>query len=359
MLNLKPKLSLLYLSYKIILELTKAIDQSKDVSNVKGIAYESNGQVVQTERRERIQDLDSLGYPSRDGLDIEKNMQRVLSPPLPLSKQVSARVSTSRGCRFNCDFCSTDNVFPGSRTERTPESVVEELEYLNEEYGVNLVAFGDEDFFGNPQRVREIFDLIEGKGLDEKMYFRSFIRANDVEPNEDLLREINNRDYVGAILGIEALDDEALDGVHKGTNVRMIERALGTLDNIGIITRATYMIGYPNQTEEKMREGLERLKQLPVDEVYLPIFTPLPGTRTYEDFKDIINDRTWDHYDTNHPVMDIPVDNILEKRRQFLEEFYSEKRFWKRFDKKTEGMAPEEKKKWKETYREFFEAGVA
>jgi anaerobic magnesium-protoporphyrin IX monomethyl ester cyclase len=309
-------------------ELTRALQEGRDPSSIEGLVLSSEGLPLFTGRRERISDLDEVPFPTRENLGVEQYKQKLLTlPPISEQRATARGVQTSRGCRFSCPFCSTKNVFPGKRTERSPESVVKELTYLRNTYGTNLVFFGDEDFFANPSRIKELFERIQSTGLSDEMYFRSFINARDVESNEGLLKFMHQNGYVSTLMGVDSFNDEDLKTIKKGISKNKIVGALRKLDDIGILTRASVMIGYPFQDESCLRRNLDGLLELPIHDLYLPIFTPFPGTPSYKEWKEkgVILTENWDLYDTSHVVARIPfeADKLLEIRDSFLREFFN------------------------------------
>jgi anaerobic magnesium-protoporphyrin IX monomethyl ester cyclase len=316
---------------KTILELVNALQQGRNVSSVEGLVYKVDGKAdgapVFTGRRARISNLDELPFPTRKGLGVEQYKQMLLTIPAISEQKAAARaVQTSRGCRFSCPFCSTKNVFPGGRAERSPEKVIEELIYLQDKYGTNLVFFGDEDFFANPARIRELFERIQATGLGKEMYFRSFINARDVVLNRELLQFMHQNGYVSTLMGVESFNDKDLRSIKKGISKNSIVESLNILDDIGVLVRASVMIGYPFQDEQSLIGNLEGLLDLPIHDLYLPIFTPFPGTHSYKEWKEkgIILTENWDLYDTSHVVTRIPFEagRLIEIRDSFLEEFF-------------------------------------
>lgn len=104
--------------------------KQKDLESVKGISFRRDGRVVRTAPRERITDLDSVPY-SRHLLEMEKYDVRLDFLDLP-----SATVMTSRGCPYNCNFCSASAMFGRKCTMRSAKNVVDEIRYCVDEHKV-------------------------------------------------------------------------------------------------------------------------------------------------------------------------------------------------------------------------------
>ena len=127
-------------------DLLETLERGGDLRDVEGITYRYKGEIIRTEKRPLIQDLDSIPFPAYDLM------------PMGAYKIGNFRYSviiTSRGCPFGCVFCSTSHMFGRKWRARSPENVVEELKLLRHKYRVREIEFLDDIFTLNKERAKK------------------------------------------------------------------------------------------------------------------------------------------------------------------------------------------------------------
>lgn len=302
-------------------ELVNALQrQETDFSQIKGLAWKRDAQITVNERRERFVDLDGM-FPKRSDLpsyDYQRNLM-----PLPFSKRRYALVHSSRGCRFNCGFCSTPRMFRGGWKTRSVSDIADELESLVTK-GKNYITFRDEDFFGSKERIRELCKEIKGRGL--KFHWRSFVNPLDLQTDADLdlLKTMEESGCSSFIIGIESMNDIMLGSVNKKLRVDKTHRAFQLLGETRIMTMSTYSVGYPEEDEKILSDSLEQLLTLPLDEAYVTFLCPFPGTALYDQTleKELFLDgveTAWEKYNCEHPMIKSPIkpERLIELRSNF------------------------------------------
>jgi len=267
---------------KTICDLVACLEEGNSLNGVDGIVYKKEGTINVNGIRDVVGNLDVLPFPKRSDLPMERYFQAFFFE-LPPSEQRFASVSAQRGCRFSCDFCSTPQIY-GNVRGRSAKNVVDELEMLVGEYGTNTVWFSDEDFFNDKERISRIFELMEERHLE--VFTRSFARATDITQDDvELLEYMKENGYRGTLMGIEFYDDKLLRDMHKGIKTSHIRTALDAFESAGISVRGAYMVGHPHETEEQVRQALDNVVELPMDEFYIGMLTPFPGTKLYSDYR--------------------------------------------------------------------------
>ncbi len=243
-----------------------------------------------------------------------------------------ATLHALRGCRYRCTFCHT----AGRYTElnsRSPVQVLAEIDHLTETHGTEALVIWDEDFFANPERVREIAEGLVAR--DSPVEWHSFMKLTDL--NRPAVREIlpllRRSGYVRAVVGLESFLPETLRAYHKAGGRNVEERCIRLTEN-GIRLCPAYIIGAPQETYEDVRFGLERLLRLRddhgilMDLPFIQFITPYPGTGLYDEYvrRDLIADPDWSHYDGEHVVVrsKCPTEKLIELRDAFYDEFYGQ-----------------------------------
>jgi anaerobic magnesium-protoporphyrin IX monomethyl ester cyclase len=265
-----------------------------ELKKIPGISFINNGMLVETENREFIDDLDTIPYPARHLMKMDKYRT------LELRKRKITSLITSRGCPFDCSFCSSTR-FTGLRWRtRTPKSILDETEHIINKYDFNSIAFLDDNFTLKPSRTIEISDLILERKLD--LYWWCFSRCDTIVKNERMVAKMAESGCKYIFLGIESPDQIALDNMNKGISSKTAENAVSMLKKHGIDAMASYIIGQPGDTKESIADTVNFAKKLKTGGVQFSVMTPFPGTRLLENMQDKITDTNWENYDCMHLV---------------------------------------------------------
>lgn len=235
-----------------LFELVRAVSDGGDFSEILGLTYRKGSEVVINDPRPLIRDLDSLPFPARDTLDTKKSGPR-------------AMVASSRGCYAACSFCSIRSFYkssPGPTWRgRTPENVVDEIEWLNKSYGVTTISFADDSFCGpgkaGKDRARRIGEELLRRGLNIEYYID--LRANDIE--EEFLSFLKSSGLRGIFLGVESGIQSDLDLYSKGVTVEDNIRALRVLRNLGLEAKVGFILFNPDSKVGEVIRNLEFLKE--------------------------------------------------------------------------------------------------
>lgn len=231
-------------------DVCKRMATGEDWTNVSGISYLRDGQVIVNQARRRP-DIEKLPFPLRDSL-------RLL---LRKRKHVVSLVS-SRGCDKNCVFCTNRDFF-GPWRSRSPQSVVDELEYLCKSYAVTSVDFQDATFIGPGQggerRAFEIADEIISRKLS--IGFRISCTADSVQL--PLFKRLTEAGLDGVNIGIESGTQAALDFFNKGTTVEQNIHALEVLHELHLMCHSTigFIMFRPGSSIAEIQENIDFLKR--------------------------------------------------------------------------------------------------
>ncbi len=281
----------------ITLDLVNALENGLPPENVRGITFKRGERIIKTLRAPIIRDLDSLPYPARDLLPMEKyKITRFFGRPI-------TSILTSRGCPFNCYFCSSSQFSNLIWRTRSPEKIVDEIEYVYNTFGYNAFAFVDDNFTLNPKRVIEIAKDIVKRGLD--IYWWAFSRVDELIGHEDMVEWMAKSGCKMVFLGIESVSEEVLKEYNKGITANDSIRAVRLLNRYGITVWGSFIIGALDETKEMILNTIRFAKLLDPKNVQFSILTPFPGTRLYEDAErmGIIVHKNWKYYDGAHAVM--------------------------------------------------------
>ncbi|MCD5409700.1 MAG: B12-binding domain-containing radical SAM protein [Methanocellales archaeon] len=296
-------------------ELIKAWESNRDIKTIKGIVFRKNGHIVRTPPRPLIQDLDSLPFPARHLLPMEKYH---FFGGLKLGTIVS-----SRGCPYGCRYCSVPVMYGKKWRPHSPESVVDEMEHLDANYDLDFILFVDDNFDLDKERTERICDEIVERGLDVVWG----IQSATVHPEEEHLAKMRDAGCRVISYTIEAASNRAIDTMERETNKEEMKKIIDSTTKMGMMVVAHVVLGLPGEDREDVAETIKLMKELAPHYALFYLPTPYPGTKFYESAKemDIIKELDWGKYTTGNPIIEtkmLSLEEAKELNRMAWKEFY-------------------------------------
>lgn len=193
----------------------------------------------------------------------------------------SANILTTRGCTFRCTFCTTSRMFSPYR-QRSVENVIEEIR-MYKKMGFQYMNFEDDNFTADKERAKEICRRMIAENLQFKETF--FFGRTDMADDEELLDLLQRAHLTRVLIGIESLNQSALDAIHKGQNIEDIKRAAAACKKHKIRMIASIVLGLDQDSKEDIRRSVEFTRDIDAYQLQPAILTPYPGTPVYEQFE--------------------------------------------------------------------------
>jgi anaerobic magnesium-protoporphyrin IX monomethyl ester cyclase len=277
-----------------IVELMDVINSGGDVSQVKGLAYINNGEVIATPQRPYIHDLDALPL-AWDLIDWPIYKYKLMGG------SVLAIVSSSRGCNQQCTFCSQQLFWNKTWRGRSAENFVGELEYLRDTFGVNVVMISDETPTLDRERWERILDLLIERKIGTKILMET--RVDDIVRDEDIMWKYKEALVDHVYVGVEATTQETLDVFKKEIKVEQSKRALDLLNEQDIVTETSFVLGMPDDTKESMAKTIELARFYNPDLAFFLAIAPWPYSDIYPQLKDHIAVKDYSRFNLVEPVV--------------------------------------------------------
>ncbi|MBI4284064.1 MAG: radical SAM protein [Chloroflexi bacterium] len=257
-----------------VVDLLDALEHQRSLSTVKGIAYLDGGHLVQTSPRELIKDLDSIPLPAWELFPMD--YYALIREPHIENHERAFSVLSGRGCPFRCNFCY--RIEKGFRP-RTPESIIEEIQMLKQDYGISYIEFLDELLMSSVQRTVALCEAFIKANLSIKWNCNG--RLNYAKP--EVLKVMKKAGCVFINYGIESLDDNMLKVMHKNLTVAQITRGIEATLAEGISPGFNIIFGNIGETPEILQKGVDFLLKYDDHSQLRTIrpVTPYPGCDLY------------------------------------------------------------------------------
>ncbi|MFW6114280.1 MAG: B12-binding domain-containing radical SAM protein [bacterium] len=237
-------------------------------------------------------------------------------------------VMTSRGCPFDCNFCTVTKVFGRKFRNLSAERVVAEMENAMTYFATKNFFFYDDNFTANHRRVDKICDLLMEKNLD--ITWAAQVRC-DLAKNPELVNKMAKSGCRWVYIGFESIDDETLKALHKSQTQADIVRAVEVFHQFSINIHGMFMFGEDHDTLETIDRTVEFATSQGVDTVQFMILTPFPGTRCYEDLvaENRLLHKNWDYYNAMFIVFrpaNMSPGSLQSETYRAYQQFYSVRR---------------------------------
>lgn len=295
-----------------MLEIAEHLVGKKPLSEIKGIAYRINGEIKVNPCRPFLENLDVLPYPAYDLVD----MELYLNPPKKIGyrsfQKRAISMITSRGCPFNCCFCSVHLHMGRGFRAHSAQYVLDHIQYVVDKYKVKNIFFEDDNLTFDVERFEAICDGIIERKIKVGWETPNGVRADRL--NLNLLKKMKRSGVKSVFVGVESGDQQILDRVVcKSLDLKKVVEFAKNAQEVGVKTGAFYIIGFPGETKQHMQRTVEfALEMKRKYDVGMHLFaaTPNYGTRLYEECKAkgyLSADLTWNSFAQARQAKGMPM----------------------------------------------------
>ena len=248
---------------------SRVLKRSLDLTDILGISYRQNGEIVHNPDVERIRDLDILPFPYRDPQAMKK-----YNLLLDFLNVPAVSVISSRGCPVNCSFCSASAMFGTQLTFRSAQHIVDEIEILLKENNYQGVKFFDSTLTLHRSHVEALCAEIHRRKL--KFPWECEIRVNGMSHN--LLRTMKEAGCYYVDFGVESASPSVLKSMHKGITLEHVENVFHWTKDLGIYTKVFFTFGHIDETLDDARKTVEFMEK---NAQYISVAATGIGVRIY------------------------------------------------------------------------------
>ncbi len=245
----------------------------------KGVWYLQNNEIVQGGSADLITNLDDYPLPAYHLIDYSQYAMRAERKSLdgPFAYPY-ARILTSRGCPYHCCFCQVDKIAGRTFRPRSAEKILSEIDWLVRTYGIKSIIFDDDNLLTDRKRAIEIFKGLKPYKISWKMIATAAFLLDD-----ELIELMKKSGCVYVDIAVESGTERILhDIIQKPLKLEKAVAVTRKLKEEGVYVAANFIIGFPGETWEEIRQTIKFAEDLDADYIKLFNAVPLPGTRLYK-----------------------------------------------------------------------------
>lgn len=250
---------------QVILDLVKYFKGNRKLSEIHNIHYRENKNIKSGKSYKVIEDLDSIPFPARHLVE-KYDYGNFIWGLRPRKKFTS--MTTTRGCPFNCRFCTRyGNIKGWSFRQRSPDNVADEFKEIAGKYKSVMIV--DDNFLTDIKRTHKIFNKIIEMDLDLEL----FILGARVDTAElELYKKMKKAGVKYVSFGIESGNQDILDFYNKKITLKQIKKAVKISNDMNFVTQGDFILGAPIETKRHIKNTIKFAASLPLDIV---LFQPL------------------------------------------------------------------------------------
>lgn len=272
---------------RVIVNLVNALSNSSELEDVKGIVYRKEGEIIKNPPETLIKDLEEfrIGWELMEGYNYTY-----------WGKRKAVVIQFSRGCPYPCSYCG-QSLFWKKWRHRDPQKLADEIEMLHKKYGVEVINFADENPATYKKAWQEFLEALIAKNLNLTLV--GSLRADNIVRDADSMHLYKKAGFERFLLGIENYDETVLERIKKAGTTSTDKEAIQVLRKHDILSMATYVVGFGEETTKDFINSLRQLLHYDPDQIQLLYVTPHKWTPYYEEVKDKkiiqLDQRKWDY----------------------------------------------------------------
>ncbi|ADU61109.1 MAG: B12-binding domain-containing radical SAM protein [Pseudodesulfovibrio sp.] len=268
--------------FETLPQLVEALKAGADlaaIAGIQGLAFRDGDRTVETAMPALLDDLDTLPRPAWDLLPMERYRAHNWHCFDDITRrQPYAVLYTSLGCPFKCSFCCINALFGRNTIRyRGVDSVIDEIDYLVNTYGIRNIKIMDEMFAMNEKRVAALCDRIIERGYD--LNFWAYARVNTVSPG--MLAKMKRAGINWVSYGFESGSKRVINDVTKGYDTSKVMEVVRQTYDEGLHICANYIFGLPEDDFESMNETLQMMFEINAEWANIYAAMALPGSQLY------------------------------------------------------------------------------
>jgi magnesium-protoporphyrin IX monomethyl ester (oxidative) cyclase len=315
---------------KPIVALVKLLEgKISDPSKVDGLVYKKNGTYIHSNNTfGYLEDINEFPLPDWELLQPQIYFDRLESATIPLQGKKPAILLSSRGCPYKCTFCSSGLINKRKIRYRTPENIIQEMEFLKSKYEIDEILFTDDNLTMNLKRAEKIFDLMISRNVNLHWRAPNGIRLDRL--NESLIEKMQKSGCYSVGVGIETGNDRVMKRIKKQLDLKKVKEVVKLLRKYKISAIGFFICGLISETEKEVNDSIKFALSVPFSRIQVSNYVPYPGS---EDFDEIFKYKNEEIYEKR--IMEfqetglipkfpdiLPLKEVIKLQKRFILKFY-------------------------------------
>ena len=303
-----------------LLEIAEKTEKGHGFEDIRGVSYRSNGRIIRNEDRHLIENIDTLPFPNRKLLGNVEYKSEVEGLDISLGNFATA--SSSRGCAFQCTFCSSA-MFWGRWRPRSPKNIVEELSLL-ENQGYQNLYWVDDNFTISKKRLMELSYLIR----KEKIDLNWMAEGRVTQSSRELLTAMKHMGCKIISYGVESGSQRVLDWYNKRITLNQVYDAIKNSKKVGIdVILANFIVGAPIETREEIIDTFNLALKLDIDFPQFHILGIIPGNWIWDQMVDVKRINPDECWEVGTAILNIPLSELMARIKETHRKFMQRPRY--------------------------------
>jgi len=258
-----------------LVEILDAFEGSKPLSAIKGIVYREGDNIFETQRREFIDDLDSLPFPVTVAQDCLIDFDKY---PRKSFKYIFA----IRGCPFSCSFCGSRYTWSRKVRFRSVENIIEEIREI-QRLGIDDIHFDDDTWGIKKSFIQNLCIAIKEQCPGLRWSCEIHVKFVD----DETISFMKSAGCHSIQIGVESGNNEILKLLNKNSTIEDVFAAANIIKKHNIHLQTFFIVGFPQETEETLHDTISAMTSIPADFLIYSIFTPYYGTKLFNHCKEL------------------------------------------------------------------------
>jgi len=292
------------------------------LKKIPNLVWRDKNEVV-INKRECYDELDLIKFPA---WHLMKPSTYPVAPHGNFCKRFPiAPLVISRGCPFQCTFCAGKSVTGSRLRYRTLNNVMSEIMLLYNKYNVREIHIEDDNFTLKREYVEKFCKEIIRNKLNIAFALPNGVRLDTLD--KSLLELMEKAGFYSIGVGIESGSDRILKLMKKSLSKEKIKEKIDLIKkHTAINITGFFLLGYPGETEEEIKETIEFAKSLRIDKAGFMCIMPLPGSELWDLYiKKVGGNIPWEnffYYRIVQGLSDIPAETLRKLQREAIRQFY-------------------------------------
>jgi len=263
-----------------------------------------------------VENLDMIPMPDYSLVEGIKGNPKIIS------------VCTSRGCPFNCKFCSLKNMFGRNYRTISPNIIIDHLKQFDK---CKILCFDEANFTADSNRAIEILKMMKENDIHPKRCWPSV--SIDVAKNDELLKSFSEVSHFHLLIGLESINQKVLDGYNKKQTPAIIKKSIKKIMDYGLKVQGAFIFGSDFDDKSVFKKTVDFCQDLDIGFPIFSALTPYVGTEIRNELEsnNRIFSNNWDYYDGAHVVFNPKNMTPYELQEGVIsayENFYSNSKFF-------------------------------